>query len=37
MQAFIDKLEIPAEAKAAMLELAPRNYTGYAEKLAREM
>jgi adenylosuccinate lyase len=37
MQAFIEKLEIPSEAKAALLELTPRNYTGYAEKLAREI
>jgi adenylosuccinate lyase len=35
MQAFIEKLEIPAEAKAALLELTPRNYIGYAEKLAK--
>lgn len=37
MKAFIEKLEIPAEAKAALLELTPRNYTGYAEKLAKEI
>jgi len=37
MQAFIEKLEIPAEVKAALLELTPRNYTGYAEKLAKEI
>ncbi len=37
MQAFIEKLEIPAEAKAALLKLTPRNYTGYAEKLARDI
>ncbi|MDD5577666.1 MAG: adenylosuccinate lyase [Methylobacter sp.] len=37
MQAFIEKLEIPAEAKADLLKLTPRNYTGYAEKLAREI
>ena len=37
MQAFIEKLEIPAEAKAVLLRLTPRNYTGYAEKLAREI
>lgn len=37
MQAFIEKLDIPAEAKAALLELTPRGYTGYAEKLAREI
>ncbi|MGZ4956292.1 MAG: adenylosuccinate lyase, partial [Methylobacter sp.] len=37
MQAFIEKLEIPAEAKAILLELTPRSYTGYAEKLAKEI
>ena len=37
MQAFVEKLEIPAEAKQALLALTPRSYTGYAEKLAREI
>ena len=37
MQAFIARLEIPAEAKAVLLQLTPRNYTGYAEKLAKEI
>ena len=37
MQAFIAKLEIPSEAKAVLLQLTPRNYTGYAEKLAKEI
>ena len=37
LQVFIEKLEIPAEAKATLLTLTPRNYTGYAEKLAREI
>jgi len=37
MQAFIEKLEIPAEAKAMLLELTPRNYIGYAEKLAKDI
>ena len=37
MQTFIEKLEIPDEAKAALLKLTPRNYTGYAEKLAKEI
>jgi adenylosuccinate lyase len=37
MQAFIEKLEVPSEAKAALLELTPRNYTGYAEKLDKEI
>jgi adenylosuccinate lyase len=31
------ELEIPAEAKAALLKLTPRNYKGYTEKLAREI
>jgi adenylosuccinate lyase len=34
---FINKLEIPAEAKQKLLELTPRRYTGYAEKLANEI
>jgi len=34
MQSFIEQLEIPAEAKTALLALTPRSYTGYAEKLA---
>jgi len=34
MQNFIEKLEIPIEAKTALLALTPRSYTGYAEKLA---
>lgn len=35
--AFIEKLEIPAEAKKSLQELTPRAYTGYAEKLANEI
>ena len=34
---FINKLEIPIEAKTKLLELTPRSYTGYAEKLANEI
>jgi len=34
---FINKLEIPAQAKQKLLELTPRTYTGYAEKLANEI
>ena len=34
---FINKLEIPIEAKQKLLELTPRSYTGYAEKLANEI
>ena len=37
MQLFIEKLEIPLEAKTILLELTPRNYTGYAEKLANNI
>jgi adenylosuccinate lyase len=37
LQEFVDKLEIPAEAKAQLLALTPRSYIGYAEKLAREI
>ena len=37
MQAFVEKLDIPAEAKQALLALTPRGYTGYAEKLAQEI
>ena len=37
MQAFIEKLDIPDEAKTTLLKLTPRNYTGYAEKLAKEI
>jgi adenylosuccinate lyase len=37
MQAFIDNLEIPEEAKQVLRELSPRSYTGYAEKLASEI
>lgn len=35
MQAFIEKLEIPDDAKTALLALTPRTYIGYAEKLAK--
>lgn len=37
MRAFIEKLEIPDAAKAELLKLTPRSYTGYAEKLAGEI
>lgn len=33
LRLFIDKLEIPDDAKAALLALTPRTYTGYAEPL----
>ena len=35
MRAFVEKLEIPAEAKAELLALTPHNYTGYAAELAK--
>ncbi len=37
MKTFIEKLDIPDEAKQALIELTPRNYTGYAKKLASEI
>ena len=37
MQTFIEALEIPADAKSALLKLTPRGYTGYAEKLAQNI
>ncbi len=37
MQIFIETLEIPDEAKQALLELTPRSYIGYAAKLAAEI
>jgi adenylosuccinate lyase len=37
MRAFIEKLEIPTNAKADLLALTPRGYTGYAETLAKKI
>ncbi len=37
MQAFIETLEIPDEAKQELIKLTPRSYTGYAEKLAADI
>ena len=37
MQVFIEKLEIPDDAKTALLALTPRTYTGYAEQLAKSV
>ncbi|MGR8978491.1 MAG: adenylosuccinate lyase [Gammaproteobacteria bacterium] len=34
MRAFIETLEIPEQAKTALIRLTPRHYTGYAEQLA---
>lgn len=37
LRTFIESLDIPAEAKVALLELTPRSYTGYAEQLAKNI
>ena len=37
MRAFVEKLEIPAEAKAELLALTPHRYTGYAAELAKKI
>jgi len=37
LKVFIENLEIPAEAKKSLHALTPRDYTGYAEKLATEI
>jgi adenylosuccinate lyase len=37
MQAFIETLDIPEEAKQELIKLTPRGYTGYAEKLAKNI
>ena len=37
LKLFIEKLDIPAEAKQSLQALTPRGYTGYAEKLAKEI
>lgn len=37
LRLFIEKLEIPDEARSALLELTPRSYTGYAEALAKSI
>jgi adenylosuccinate lyase len=37
LQGFIEKLEIPEDAKSALLALTPREYTGYAEDLANKI
>jgi adenylosuccinate lyase len=37
MQAFITTLNIPPDAKAELLRLTPRDYTGKAEELARRI
>ncbi|MBS3964676.1 MAG: adenylosuccinate lyase [Methylomonas sp.] len=35
MRLFVEKLAIPAEAKADLLKLTPQRYTGYAAQLAK--
>ena len=37
MRAFVEKLDIPATAKAELLELTPHSYTGYAADLAKKI
>ncbi|BBL57946.1 adenylosuccinate lyase [Methylomonas koyamae] len=37
MRAFVDKLEIPDDAKAELLKLTPHSYTGYAAALAKKI
>jgi adenylosuccinate lyase len=37
LQEFVNKLDVPTEAKTLLLALTPRSYTGYAEKLARDI
>ena len=37
MRAFVESLELPAAAKARLLEMTPGSYTGLAERLAREI
>ncbi|TAN48436.1 MAG: adenylosuccinate lyase [Methylococcaceae bacterium] len=37
MRAFVESLDIPAQAKARLLALTPAGYTGYAEQLAKSI
>ncbi len=37
LQNFIEKLEVPDEAKVALLKLTPRTYTGYAHILTKNI
>jgi len=37
MQAFIETLDMPEEAKQELIKLTPRSYTGYAQKLAEDI
>ncbi|MER2626577.1 MAG: adenylosuccinate lyase, partial [Accumulibacter sp.] len=37
MQRFVESLDIPAKARADLLELTPWDYTGMAAELARRV
>jgi adenylosuccinate lyase len=37
MQGFINKLELPTEAKQRLLAMTPANYTGLAADLAKRV
>jgi adenylosuccinate lyase len=37
LRAFIGQLELPEQARDALLQLRPEDYTGLAERLAREL
>jgi adenylosuccinate lyase len=37
LKLFIEKLDIPDEAKASLLKLTPGTYTGYSESLAKQL
>ena len=37
MRAFIEGLDLPADAKQRLLVMTPGSYTGLAQKLAREV
>jgi adenylosuccinate lyase len=37
MRSFIESLDLPADAKQQLRELAPAGYTGLAEKLASKI
>lgn len=37
LRVFIENLDIPADAKTALLDLTPRTYIGYAEQLAKNI
>ena len=37
MRAFVQGLELPADAKQRLLEMTPGSYTGLAESLAKKI